>query len=164
MFDLDPLLEKLVQLFGFLGVLAILAMAVHIFCDVSLRTALNESIPATEELVTRYYMITLALLPLGWVEWKKQMISVEVANELFAGPWMILSNLFCNLLSAAVYGAFAYATWKKAVEQYDIGSFVMSLNFPMPVWPTYFVLPAAFFVAMLVVLLRIPRDLQRHNS
>ncbi len=158
---LDSYIEKLVRVFSCLGILAILAMAVHIFADVSIRSTANISIPATEELVTRYYMVTLALLPLGWVEWKKQMISVEIANSFFHGKILKLSNLFCNLLCAAIYSALAYGTGLQAVEQYNIGSFVMSLNFPMPVWPTYFAVPAAFFLATLIVLLRIPRDWKR---
>lgn len=139
-----------------LGTLGILLMVIHITLDVLLRATLSVSIPATVELVTRYYLITLALLPLGWVEWRRQMIAVEALEGLMK-PWLVrLSDVLVSLLSAAVYGVLAVTTWGKAMEQYDIGSYVMSLNFPMPVWPTYFVLPAAFALAAVVCVVRLP--------
>lgn len=139
-----------------LGTLGILLMVVHITLDVVLRSTLSISIPATLELVTRYYLITLALLPLGWVEWRRSMISVE-ALEGMMGPRLIrISDVLVSLLSAGIYAILAVATWGKAVEQYQIGAYVMSLNVPMPVWPTYFVLPVAFALAALVCLVRLP--------
>ncbi|MCC5882628.1 MAG: TRAP transporter small permease [Halomonas sp.] len=139
-----------------LGTLGILLMVVHITLDVVLRSTLSISIPATLELVTRYYLITLALLPLGWVEWRRSMISVE-ALEGMMGPRLIrISDVLVSLLSAGIYTILAVATWDKAMEQYHIGAFVMSLNVPMPVWPTYFVLPIAFALAAFVCLVRLP--------
>ncbi|MFY0991699.1 TRAP transporter small permease [Halomonas sp. C05BenzN] len=139
-----------------LGTLGILLMVIHITLDVLLRATLSVSIPATVELVTRYYLITLALLPLGWVEWRRGMIAVEALEGLMK-PWLVrLSDVLVSLLSAAVYAVLAVATWGKAMEQYDIGSYVMSLNFPMPVWPTYFALPAAFALAAVVCVVRLP--------
>lgn len=139
-----------------LGTLGILLMVIHVTLDVLLRSVFSVSIPATVELVTRYYLITLALLPLGWVEWRRGMIAVEALEGLMK-PWLVrLSDVLVSLLSAAVYAVLAVATWDKAMEQYDIGSYVMSLNFPMPVWPTYFALPAAFALAAVVCVVRLP--------
>ncbi|AQU84362.1 C4-dicarboxylate ABC transporter permease [Halomonas sp. 'Soap Lake  len=139
-----------------LGILSILLMVVHITLDVVLRSTLSISIPATLELVTRYYLITLALLPLGWVEWRREMISVEALESMMA-PWLIrVSDVLVSVLSAAIYIVLAVATWDKAVEQYQIGAYVMSLNVPMPVWPTYFALPVAFALAALVCVVRLP--------
>ena len=90
-----------------LGTLGILLMVVHITLDVVLRSTLSISIPATLELVTRYYLITLALLPLGWVEWRRNMISVEALEGLM-GPRLIrISDVLVSLLSAAIYATLA---------------------------------------------------------
>lgn len=156
---IQQLTERLTQLLGFMGVLAILAMMFHIVLDITLRSTTESGVPATEEIVTRYYMVTLALLPLAWVEWHKQMIAVEVFSDLFHGLLGKMLTLFVNLFCIVIYVVFTYSTWLKAVDQYQVGSYVMSLNFPMPVWPTYFVLPLAFALAALVVLIRIPQDL-----
>lgn len=139
-----------------LGTLGILLMVVHITLDVVLRSTLSISIPATLELVTRYYLITLALLPLGWVEWRRNMISVEALEGMMSPVLIRISDVLVSLLSAAIYATLAVATWCKAMEQYQIGAYVMSLNVPMPVWPTYFVLPVAFALAALVCVVRLP--------
>jgi TRAP-type C4-dicarboxylate transport system permease small subunit len=158
---LETLTGKLTRLLGFIGCLAILAMMVHIVADVVLRSTINTGVPATEELVTRYYMVTLALLPLAWVEWKSDMITVDVFADLFKGlPGKILA-VFSNLVCVAIYVVFAYSTFLKAVDQYETGTYVMSLNFPMPVWPTYFAPPVAFALAALIVLLRLTKDINR---
>ena len=140
-----------------LGTLGVAAMMVHVTLDVIARTIWSVSIPATLEIVTRYYMITLALLPLGWVEWKRQMITVELFTGLFGQQGVKIIDALVAVLSAVVYIAFTQATWIKAMEQYELGAYVMSLDFPMPVWPTYFVLPLAFALAALVSVVRIPR-------
>ncbi|MDC8801921.1 TRAP transporter small permease [Halomonas pacifica] len=139
-----------------LGTLGILLMVVHITLDVILRSTLSVSLPATVELVTRYYLIAMALLPLGWVEWRREMIAVE-ALEGPMGPRLVrLSDVLVALLSAGIYAVLAVATWGKAMEQFAIGSYVMSLNVSIPVWPTYFVLPLAFALATLVCVARLP--------
>lgn len=139
-----------------LGALGILLMVVHISMDIVLRTALSVPIPATAELVTRYYLLTLALLPLGWVECRKEMIAVGALEGLMK-PWLMrLSDVLASLLSAATYTVLAVATWGKAMEQFAIGSYVMSLDFSVPVWPSYFVLPIAFTLAAVVCVMRLP--------
>src|SRR5690554_211088 len=139
-----------------LGTLGILLMVVHVTLDVLLRAAFSISIPTTVELVTRYYLITLALLPLGWVEWRKGMITVEALEGMMSRRLIVISDVLVSVVSAVIYGVLTLATWDKAMEQYAIGSYVMSLNFPMPVWPTYFALPAAFALAAVVCVVRIP--------
>ena len=47
--------------------LAIVAMMLHVIVDVILRNVSNTPIPATYEIVTKYYMIALAFVPHGEV-------------------------------------------------------------------------------------------------
>lgn len=156
--------DRTAVLLASLGALGILAMMVHITLDVVLRSTISVSIPATQELVTRYYMIFLALLPLAWVERRKEMITVEALAGFFGPTGTRWLDALVSLVSAAIYLVLALATWDKAVEQYAIGSYVMSLNFPMPVWPTYFVLPVAFALAVIVCLVRAPLIITRTTS
>ncbi|WP_027855260.1 TRAP transporter small permease [Marinobacterium litorale] len=139
-----------------LGALGILAMMVHITLDILLRSTIESSIPATQELVTRYYMVTLALLPLAWVERNRTMIFVEAFSGFYGPKGRLYMDCGVALFCAVIYGILTVATWEKAMEQYEIGSYVMSLNFPMPVWPTYLILPVAFGLSTLVTLARFP--------
>lgn len=154
---LYQLSDRLVAGLALLGTLGIIAMMLHVTLDVVLRSTLSMSVPATIELVTRYYMITLVLLPLGWVEWKQQMITVEAFASILGEAGVRWLDSLVALLAAGLYGIFTLATWDKAVEQFELGAYVMALDLAVPVWPTYFVLPLSFALAGLVCLIRIVR-------
>lgn len=159
------LVNRLTAGLGLLGTLGLVAMMIHVTADVIGRTFWSVSIPATIEIVTRYYMITLVLLPLGWVEWSGKMITVDVFTDILGPKVIPYTDTLVALLSAFVYVMFTQATWLKAVEQYELGAYVMSLDTPIPVWPTYFVLPASFALATFVCLARIPQlFMQRTQS
>ncbi|HZK24977.1 MAG TPA: TRAP transporter small permease subunit [Oscillospiraceae bacterium] len=150
------LMDRAAVLLALVGTLGLVAMMLHISLDIILRSTMSVSIPATLELVTRYYMVSLALLPLAWVEWRKEMIFVEALGGFFGDIGVRVVDVLVSVLSAGIYVVLTIATWSKAIEQYEIGSYVMSLSFPMPVWPTYFILPIAFGMAAMVSIVRIP--------
>jgi TRAP-type C4-dicarboxylate transport system permease small subunit len=138
-----------------LGTLGIIAIVLHVSLDIVLRTTIRVSMPATLEMVTRYYMILLALMPLGWVEWKNRMISVEIVSDFFGATLKRWQDILIAVFSLLLYVAFTWATWDKAIDQYNIGAYVTTLNQRLPVWPTYFVLPLAFGLAAFVCTVRI---------
>lgn len=146
--------DRLTMVLALFGTLGIVAMMAHVTLDVLLRSTMDVSMPATLELVTRYYMVLLALLPLGWVERQRQMIAVELFTDLFHPRVRRWNDRFVTLLSLSIYIVFAIATWEKAVEQYEVGAYVMSLDTRIPVWPSYFVLPISFALAAYVCLMR----------
>src|SRR5690554_8239654 len=74
---LSRVTEKLTEYLSYLGMIGVLAMMLHIGADIIGRTVFEVSVPATLEMVTRYYMLMLVLLPLPWVEQKRFMIMVE---------------------------------------------------------------------------------------
>ncbi len=150
------LIDRAAVCLALVGTLGIVAMMLHITLDIILRATISVSIPATLELVTRYYMGSLAMLPLAWVEWRKEMIFVEALGGFFGDLGTRVVDVLVSVLSAGIYVVLTIATWNKAMEQYDIGSYVMSLSFPMPVWPTYFILPISFGLAAVVSVVRIP--------
>jgi len=146
--------DRLTMVLALLGTLGIVAMMVHVTLDVVLRSTIDVSMPATLELVTRYYMVLLALLPLGWVERQRQMISVELFTDMLNPSVRRWDDGLVTLLSLGIYIVFTIATWEKAVEQYEVGAYVMSLDTRIPVWPSYFVLPVSFGFAAYVCLMR----------
>lgn len=152
---LNRLADQLSRALALLGTLGIAAMLIHVTADVVLRSTLSYSIPATLEIVTRYYMITLALLPLAWVEHQRNMIAVEAVSDMLGERFKAWTDVLVAVISLLIYFIFMMATWTKAVEQFERGAYIMSLDFPMPVWPTYFVIPISFALACVVCLIRL---------
>lgn len=153
---LDKVIRLMTLILVVIGFAAVALMMLHITADVLLRSAFDIAVPATERIVTRYYMIALTLLPLGWVEWSKSMIAVDAFSVVYGKQGERFIGVLVSVLSAAIYFIFCIATWLQAVEQFNIGSYIMSLNLVIPLWPTYFIVPIAFFMATLVCIARIP--------
>lgn len=152
---LSRITDRLTGFLSYFGMIGVLAMMLHICADIIGRTLFDISVPATLEMVTRYYMLMLVLLPLGWVESKRFMIMVEAFSGLF-GKLIAdcgYSGVGCFYRHLPVL---AVSTWEKAIEQYNVGAYIVALDTQIIVWPGYFTLPFGFGLAALVCLVRIP--------
>ncbi|MEZ5889783.1 MAG: TRAP transporter small permease [Xanthobacteraceae bacterium] len=138
-----------------MGAVGIVLMLLHICAYVIMRHVVASPIPGTIEIVSSYYMVLIAFLPLAWAEWRGEMVSVEVFAGLFSGVLKKPNQLFVALITAAAYATLTYTTWVVAMREYATKTFVVSLQMPLAVWPSYFILPAGFALATVVALLRI---------
>jgi TRAP-type C4-dicarboxylate transport system permease small subunit len=138
-----------------IGGIAILALMVHIMSDVVLRNTINQPVPATYEIVTNYYMVALAFVPLAWLERSGGMVSVEVIDG-FLGPRALwVSDRLVALISTIIYAALAWVTFEASLKTFAAGTFVLAQSVPIPTWPAYFLPPLGFFLAALVTVLRL---------
>ena len=139
--------EISLQALAVIGALAILALMAHVMTDVILRNTVNRPVPATYEIVTNYYMVALAFIPLAWVEKSGGMVSVEVI-EPFLGPRVLwLSDLLVAVISTVIYAALAWVTAQAALRSFSAGTFVMAQNIPIPTWPAFLLPPLGFALA-----------------
>jgi TRAP-type C4-dicarboxylate transport system permease small subunit len=153
--SLAQLRNVLLDLLAMLGGAAIVILMLHVVADVVRRNLWNAPIPATYEIVTNYYMIALAFLPLAWLERGRGMVQVEVIDPML-GPGMLrLSDRIVAAISTLIYAALAWFTLKTALASFASGTFVMAQNVPLPTWPAYFLLPIGFALAALVTVTRI---------
>ncbi|MDQ0317275.1 TRAP transporter small permease [Amorphus orientalis] len=151
---LARLTNRAMNLTAVLAALGALVMMVHICAEIFLRTAFSAPIPATVEIVSRYYMVLLAFLPIAWLERRRGMVSVEAIDFLLPAGVKRYWDVAISLLSAVIYAGLAYTTWLVALKNYATGTFVMALEWVVPVWPTYFLPPIGFGLAVLVTVFR----------
>ncbi|WP_163264155.1 TRAP transporter small permease [Chelativorans alearense] len=149
------LLRHLTNALALIAAAGVLAMLLHVTADIVGRQVFGRPVPATVEIVSRYYMVLIAFLPLAWTERRGEMIAVDVFASLFKGRWGRINMAVVNLLSFAAFSFLAYTTWFAAMREFGSGSFVLSLSVAVPVWPGYFVLPLAFALASLVSALKL---------
>lgn len=147
--------ERMSSVFSLIGGLGIFLMLLHVTADVLVRQLFNFPPPATVLVVSHYYMVMIAFFPLSWSELRGDMISVEVLSGLFKGKILKLKTILIDLLIAVVYGFLAVHTWLIAMAEFKVRSYQVSLGVVIPIWPSYYILPIAFAVACLVVLLRL---------
>ena len=156
--------EKLSQTLALIGAIGVILMMVHIGGDILSRNLFGRPIPATNEIVSRYYMVLIAFLPLAWVERRNGMVAVEVL-EWTLGPRMKrASDLLVAALVCLVYAVMTWVTWQTAMSNFRSGAFVVALNYRLPVWPTFFFVPAGLALAALITLMRALEILTGHDK
>ncbi len=138
-----------------LGAIGIIIMMIHIACDVLARLFLGSPLIGTNEIVSRYYMITVTFLPLAWVEYRNGMISVELFDAHLPKPVLLLSDLMVGLVSVGALAILAWTSWHEALEAFSKDVFVMAIGTRIPVWPTYFFIPIGCFLACVMVAIRV---------
>jgi len=146
--------DGLLKMLAIIGALAIGALMVHVFGDVVLRNVNNTPIPATYEIVTNYYMIALAFIPLAWVERGGGMVQVEVIDSFMSRSMLYWSDRLVALISCLIYGALAWFTLQSALKSMEVGTFVMAQSVRVPTWPAFFLVPLGFGLAALVTAIR----------
>ncbi len=151
---LNHLSRVLANIVGVLGALGILVMMLHITVDVLARMILGAPLVGTNEVVSRYYMVAVAFLPLVWVEHRKGMIAVELFDSFLGRRALMLADLLVAAVSLVALSLLCRTSLGEALEAFHKSAFVMAVGTRIPVWPTYFMIPAGCFLAALLVLLR----------
>lgn len=146
--------ETTARLLALVGSVGVLLMMLHVGADIVARNLFGRPLPATNEIVSRYYMVFIAFLPLAWVERRRGMVSVEVVESLMPPRMLRASDILVAVLATAIYGVLAYTTWFDALSAFRSGRSVIALNILIPVWPTYFLPPVGFTLAAAVTLVR----------
>lgn len=152
--SLDRFVNAIAAGLALVGAIGVVVMLVHIIAYVVMRTFFSSPIPATVEIVSSYYMVIVAFLPLAWAERRGDMIAIEVFASLYRGIVGRIVDIFVALVTTGVYAILTYTTWLVALREADTGAFVMSLSVAVPIWPGYFALPAGFALATLVAAYR----------
>lgn len=152
---LDRAADRLAQGLALIGAIGLAALLLHVAADILTRNLLERPIPATNEIVSRYYMVAIAFLPLAWVERNSGMVRVEILDAMASPRILQLSEIVVSLLTTTIYFVLADVSWADAFKNWRVGSFVDVLGYQIAVWPTYFLPPAGFALAGVVTLLRI---------
>lgn len=147
---LDRLADRLSQVLALVGALGLLALLLHVSAEVIGRNLFRSPIPGTNQIVSHYYMVLIAFLPLAWVERSRAMISVELLDGLLPASVRRFSDALTALFACLIYAVIAWVTWADFVKNFNVGSFVDVLGIRLPIWPSYALPPVGFALAALV--------------
>lgn len=144
MFKLGRLISWLIDSTTVVGAMAVALMMLHVSLDVVARYIFNTSIPGTMTLVSYYYMIVTAFIPLAYAEQKDAHISVEVLTEHF--PKSVQNHLagWMLLLSTVIFGLLTTRSWQEAVVKMATNASISQGETTIIIWPAYYILPLGF--------------------
>ena len=130
-------------------------MMLQVAADVVLKNLFAIRIPFTQALVTRWYMVGAAFLPLALTEILDRHIAVEVVYQpLPLGLRRALGGAVC-LFAALVSGVAVPPLWEEAVKKMQAGAFVTENGSDIAIWGGYFFLPVGFALMTLVLAYRV---------
>lgn len=164
MFAIGRLLSRLTGVATVLGGLAIALMMLHVTWDVASRYLLNSPVPGTISVVTYYYMIVAAFIPLAFAEQKGAHVSVEVIAGLLPRAAQRQLHRLTLLLSTVIFALLAARTGQEAGVKRAVGTSVSQGSEVIITWPSYYLLPIGFGLIALVLLYKLVVDLTGAES
>ena len=136
---------------GAIGSVLAVLLILHVSIDVVMRNIFGAPIAGTIEFVSNYYMIGITFLPLALVERRGAHISVEVLTEMMSPRVVFVLGALTTMVIIVVMGMLCWRSYLEAMSNYRRGSVLMVAGSdPMPVWPSYFMLPMGFGCAALL--------------
>lgn len=141
----------------------VMLMVVHIIMDVAGKYVFNAPVPGTLDLVANYYMVAVVFLPIAYCELRGRSIAVDLFYQWFPRPLKYLSRVFGAVASLAFFSMLAYQSSLDAVASFAKGEFVDG-TFLVVIWPGRFLLPASFWLAVLVLVFRLFEEIRRPNG
>lgn len=142
------------RLLAYAGAAGVVLMMLHICADIVARNLFSANLASTAEMVSRYYMVALAFLPIAWVELRGEMISVELIDG-FLRPWMLrVLNVGVAIICTVIYAALTWATWGSMVNALRMRSYIELGSFEFVTWPSYLLPTTGFALAALACFVR----------
>lgn len=138
----DRALSALVAAASALGALCVAAMMLHVTADVAGRYLLGRPLGGTITVVSHYYMVVLGFVALAVAERRDAHISVDVVAGLMPAAARRGLDVLAGVAAVAVFGLLAARTGLEAADKAALGASVQQGTAVIPVWPSYFALPA----------------------
>lgn len=155
LYSFGRVLRRLVDGATILGGLAVVLMMLHVTADVLLRKLFAAPLPGTLAVVSNYYMVVLAFVPLALAERRRAHIAVEVLVEHLPHSLKHWLARLVLLPVGAALAVFAWRTWEIAGDKLASGTSIVQGTASIVVWPSYFALPIGAGLMLSVVLYRL---------
>lgn len=149
------LLGRVIDVTTILGAIAVALMMVHIAVDVVAKYVFGVPMPGTITVVSNYYMIVVAFLPLAFTERANGHISVEVLVEHFPRGLQRWLNVLAMVISAVVLGFMTWQSFIDAERARAIGTFEIEQDMKLSIWPARYLLPLGCALMTLTLVAKI---------
>lgn len=155
---LDFLIDKSVGALMWVACFVGFLMMMHITLDVTGRVLFNSPFVGTIEIVSAYYMVAVAYLPLAYVSRGDGQIIVELFTRNMRPRRILRTDAVVHLITSLYMLMFASFTALHAVEQTVLGEIGEMGDEFFPIWPSRWLLPIGFAVMAFYLIMRGLRD------
>ncbi|WP_158971252.1 TRAP transporter small permease [Chachezhania sediminis] len=134
--------------------LSVFLMMVQVALDVALRAVFGTGIPGTLTIVSYYYMVIVAFVPLAFAELRRAHIQMELVTEMMSRPMARQVTGWQLLPVGLITGGLAWRGYEEAVKQMARGASQVQGLTTIETWPATFALPLGAGLMTLLVALR----------
>ncbi len=127
-----------------IATVGLLAMMLHISADIVGSLIFNAPIAVTSAIVTQYYMIAVAFLPILAAELRGSHIGITLLTDLLPQRVQRGLDLVVLALMSAVYALLTAQAWDQAADKWAVQAYMVEQTTRVLVWPSYFLVPLAF--------------------
>ena len=151
---IETALGRVIRVVAIAAGFAIVLMMLHVTADVTLRYLRGSGLPGTLTIVSYYYMVIVAFVPLGLAELRRAHIQMELVTDVMprqAARWVTGWGL---VPTGLVTGALAVRGVEEALNQMQIGAAQVQGTTSIATWPAHFALPLGAGLMTLLIILR----------
>jgi TRAP-type C4-dicarboxylate transport system permease small subunit len=138
--NIKKLIDWLSNVLLVLGGVAMALMMINVVVDIVTRNVFRLAVPATLELVSYYYMVAVAFLPLAFVQRYRGHVMIELFTMWLPARVNAFIDGTVYLLGAVALAIFTYAAFGKAVYMTGIGEMQFGI-IDVVVWPGRWFVP-----------------------
>lgn len=138
-----------------IGMFLTFAMVIHVSAEVVARQLFSRPLVATVEIVSFYYMVAVAFVPLGLVQRRQAHIVAEAIAAVVPKSLQGMSEILGKVLSVLVTAALLYSSALIAMRKTGFGEAVMTAHGELPTWPSRWLVVIGFSAMLLVMLVQL---------
>lgn len=139
----------------YLAMLLVVVMTLHITAETLSRLAFGKPLVGTVEIVSYYYMIAIAFLPLGFVQETHEHIEAEIFSGLVPKVARGFAFLCGFILSIGITFMLLRASLTIALRQTGFGEAIVTTGGALPVWPGRWMVVIGFTGLLAVMLFQL---------
>lgn len=147
-------LSAVIRGFAVAAGLSVFLMMVQVALDVALRALFGTGIPGTLTIVSYYYMVIVAFVPLAFAELRRAHIQMELVTDLMPPAFGRHITGWQLLPVGLITGGLTWRGYEEALKQMERGASQVQGLTTIETWPATFALPLGAGLMTLLVALR----------
>lgn len=148
------ILSLLIRGVAVMAGISVFLMMIQVTFDVGLRAVFGSGIPGTLTIVSYYYMVIVAFVPLALAELRRAHIQMELVTDLMPERLSRKVIGWQLLPIGLITGALTWRGFDEALKQMERGASQVQGLTTIATWPAIFALPLGVGLMTLLVLLR----------
>ena len=157
-------LQRPIDGFLWIGIVAGFLMMTHVTIDVLGRYVFNRPIEGTTEIVAAYYMVVVAYMPWAHIATRDSHIVAGFFKQIGSKRFDRWLEIAVKIATMIYLAAFIYQTTLQAFHQTEAGEVWLAGTKYIPVWPTRWLLPCSAILMFVYLVLRVITDISRGPS